>query len=68
MKLETLRGAKNAFYGSYLYKESSPQIYNDILRIYDTMIHKYEMEQTRFAAEISGMTLQEYIGKKAGKI
>ncbi len=68
MKLETLRSAKNAFYGTYLYKESSPQIYNDILRIYDTMIHKYEMEQTRFAAEISGMTLQEYIGKKAGKI
>ena len=68
MKLETLRGAKNAFYSSYLYKKSSPQIYNDILRIYDTMIHKYEMEQTRFAAEISGMTLQEYIGKKTGKI
>jgi hypothetical protein len=31
MKLETLRSAKNAFYSTYLYKESSPQIYNDIL-------------------------------------
>ena len=67
MKLEALRFSKNIWYNKFSLKEKSPQIYNDILRIFDTMIHKYEMEQTRFAAEISGMTLQEYMGKKASK-
>ena len=67
MKLEALRFRRNIWYNIFSLKEKSPQIYNDILRIFDTMIHKYEMEQTRFAAEISGMTLQEYMGKKASK-
>jgi len=62
-KVQILKDAKNDFQFNFD-KEEAPQVYNDISRIFDTMINKYRMEQTRFIAEANGMTLQEFIDKQ----
>ena len=62
-KKQVLIDEKNAFQLSFSHQED-PQTSSDILRIFDTMIHKYDVELTRRMAESQGMTLQEYIDKQ----